>query len=493
MTGNYVADALADRAASHCQATVQEAAKVMWAKSLVKKIQQRAVAAILAQGTRTKSQKEQLHKPPTQQAVAALASAHQLEELAAGSYWCSCCLTFSPRQLRSRLSWLRQPCESRIFLQATLEKSKVQHQAVHATAELPLVLAGRFQAHHTHKLGVYKGLYYCESCGAYGSHRPRRLMKKCEPPLPEASQHWSYAVDRIKAGNLPSGLPKWPDEDIHSHSHGKGTGSGAAHTTGKAAATGGADYQVPATVQEKKARRRHLKEQGRRGEQATEFHEWLRLRRSEPGYDLTAAMQLPGAKRSKSRPLLPVSKTPARGSKTGRQASASAAAARLPSGGGLGSGSASPAAGSPPAASGSSGSGTLPAQHLQQPTPEEAAAEQELAGDWPGLWELLEKEIFGGGGDTQSGGSSGAATSKQPKEPSSLEVMQEMVELADSGCRVHWPPELSLATARRLIEEQQQPQRAVPAAEPEHEPEFVFSSQELEAELGAQLELEGWL
>ncbi len=133
-------------------------------------------------------------------------------------------------------------------------------------------------------------------------------MKKCEPPLPGASQHWSYAVDRIKAGNLPSGLPKWPDEDIHSH--GKGTGSGAAHTLGKAAATGGeGDYQVPATVQEKKARRRHLKEQGRRGEQAIEFHEWLRLRRSEPGYDLTAAMQLPGAKRTRSRPLLPVSKT----------------------------------------------------------------------------------------------------------------------------------------------------------------------------------------
>jgi hypothetical protein len=38
MTGNYVADALADRAASLCQLREPEAAKVMWAKSLVKKI-----------------------------------------------------------------------------------------------------------------------------------------------------------------------------------------------------------------------------------------------------------------------------------------------------------------------------------------------------------------------------------------------------------------------------------------------------------------------
>ena len=101
----------------------------------------------------------------------------------------------------------------------------------------------------------------------------------------------------------------------------------------------------------------------------------------------------------------------------------------------------------------------------------------------------MEQEIFG----PQSEGSSEAAASASlHSEQVSFEVMQEMVELADSGCRVYWPPELSLNLARRLLAERQQPQRAEPVAEPACEPEFVFSSQELETELAAQLELEGW-
>ncbi len=39
----------------------------------------------------------------------------------------------------------------------------------------------------------------------------------------------------------------------------------------------------------------------------------------------------------------------------------------------------------------------------------------------------------------------------------------------------------------------EQVQRPMAVDEPECEPEVVFSSQELEAELEAQLELEGWL
>ena len=116
---------------------------------------------------------------------------------------------------------------------------------------------------------------------------------------------------------------------------------------------------------------------------------------------------------------------------------------------------------------------------------------QERAGDWEGLWQHMETAIFG---TSQSASSSGAADpAGQSSEQLDAEVMREMVDLADSGCRVYWPPELSLAQARQRLAEPKPPLRAVPVAEPACEADFVFSSQELEAELDAQLELEGWL
>ena len=115
----------------------------------------------------------------------------------------------------------------------------------------------------------------------------------------------------------------------------------------------------------------------------------------------------------------------------------------------------------------------------------------ELAGNWAGLWQHMETEIFG---TSQSASSSGAVDpASQSSEHLDAEVMREMVELADSGCRVYWPPELSLAQARQRLAEPKPPQQAEPVAVPASEADFVFSSQELEAELDAQLELEGWL
>ena len=104
----------------------------------------------------------------------------------------------------------------------------------------------------------------------------------------------------------------------------------------------------------------------------------------------------------------------------------------------------------------------------------------------------MEKEIFG---TSQSERSSGAAdlASQSSSEHMSIEVMREMVELADSGCLVYWPAELSLSMARQLLAQRLQGQPPAAEVEPECEPEIVFSSQELEAELEAQLELEGWL
>ena len=72
-----------------------------------------------------------------------------------------------------------------------------------------------------------------------------------------------------------------------------------------------------------------------------------------------------------------------------------------------------------------------------------------------------------------------------------LELLQDMVELAEGGCRVCWPPELTLAEAKRLLAEHARPSQQL--AEEPSDTEYVLSSQELEFELDAQMGIEGWL
>ena len=97
----------------------------------------------------------------------------------------------------------------------------------------------------------------------------------------------------------------------------------------------------------------------------------------------------------------------------------------------------------------------------------------------------------------QFGGSGAASAVAQHQGPHDLEVLTELVELADSGCSVFWPPGLSLSEARsllvasRLAPHVQSGQQPAAGAAVE-EAEVVFSSQELEAVLESQLELEGW-
>ena len=76
-------------------------------------------------------------------------------------------------------------------------------------------MGGLKTAHHTHEINVYRGLFYCKKCGAYGSDKPKKLTAACLPP-PTADQggsrHWSRAIDRIRSGKLPAGTKTWPDE-----------------------------------------------------------------------------------------------------------------------------------------------------------------------------------------------------------------------------------------------------------------------------------------
>ena len=65
---------------------------------------------------------------------------------------------------------------------------------------------GNNVTHSSHTLYLYRGVIYCNKCGARsGTNQIRYLAKPCEPHVTGQA-----VIDRINAGKLPKGLTHWP-------------------------------------------------------------------------------------------------------------------------------------------------------------------------------------------------------------------------------------------------------------------------------------------
>jgi len=252
---NYLADALAARAADEEQVGEAEASKVLRARTLTQKIQHRAAAAIQLQGSRPKPQKAKQAFPPNLVVMAAISSGHELEELPSGGYRCVSCEHFSLRGAAKLKAWLAEGCEK-----PGPVASSAQPQAVAAHGKL----------HQSHNLAAYKGLYFCDRCGAYGSGRPRRLLESCRPPAPGTEgpkRHLGYAARLTPQGKLPAGLLSWPED-------------AAQEQPQQQLAAQGDQQGPPTTEEEKKARRQYRKQAAAQAQAPLPFAVWLEQHRA---------------------------------------------------------------------------------------------------------------------------------------------------------------------------------------------------------------------
>ena len=64
--------------------------------------------------------------------------------------------------------------------------------------------------HHSHRLFVYRGLVYCNKCGARGPSRLNKLADACEPPSADGQR----MLNAVRAGVVPPGLDSWPDDSF---------------------------------------------------------------------------------------------------------------------------------------------------------------------------------------------------------------------------------------------------------------------------------------
>ena len=75
------------------------------------------------------------------------------------------------------------------------------------------MIIGRHAIHSSHKPYIYKGLVYCNKCGAYSG--TGRQVVKLSAPCVEPKRWGKDNKKAIDDGKLPRGLAQWPADQIN--------------------------------------------------------------------------------------------------------------------------------------------------------------------------------------------------------------------------------------------------------------------------------------
>ena len=69
------------------------------------------------------------------------------------------------------------------------------------------IVVGPSGTHASHKAGVYRGVVFCWTCGAYGSRRWHYLRQEC---CGHYITSGALALSHLRLGLLPPGMSSWP-------------------------------------------------------------------------------------------------------------------------------------------------------------------------------------------------------------------------------------------------------------------------------------------
>ena len=71
------------------------------------------------------------------------------------------------------------------------------------------ITVGTRELNSEHTLFVYRGLYFCRSCGYYASRHAQKLVGGC---LGMNDSRARGRVMKLLAGKMPSGMKSWPND-----------------------------------------------------------------------------------------------------------------------------------------------------------------------------------------------------------------------------------------------------------------------------------------
>ena len=211
LLGNLIADQLAAIGAKTGEVSMQDAMNTKWHLALVKRIQARAIVILMATQVKA-TKKEARPKLPKVRKVTteglSLVSSHRFTAISKTLH-CYVCLRHSAPTREGRALFLRSPCKVDIEMVDAIFLGSRKPTAMPTHRE---VQVGRSKLHASHKLNVYRGLYFCAVCGYYAFAKPQKLALPCT----ERGMAALSRTRRLRDGLLPSGLLRWPnDPDRH--------------------------------------------------------------------------------------------------------------------------------------------------------------------------------------------------------------------------------------------------------------------------------------
>ena len=177
IVGNFIADALAARAADVYKPIAQDSVDVLWYYSIVRRVQARAIAIladVIPKRSAVPRPPPRCRQPATPVGVALMASQHKFHNFS-GTMRCYVCFERAPLLKSHLIDWLGSPCKVDIRLAYSFFTGAQKPARLPVHRPIPV---GRQVVHSTHELHVLKGLMFCGKCGYYAYHR---LIHLSEP------------------------------------------------------------------------------------------------------------------------------------------------------------------------------------------------------------------------------------------------------------------------------------------------------------------------
>jgi hypothetical protein len=201
--GNDQADLLAKEAAKAVELSHASTLQFLHYTKLVSKIQNRLATILLYLPRREHNRKvkePRVLKPTSHQL---LQETNHSVVSSGNRYTCTKCHSSFHVSDPAFKSWLQCACMP-VAEHSVYDKPRPLNDA-------DVFHIGNRVTHVSHVLYMYRGLIYCNKCGARaGVNRIRKLANVCETAA--RASPGRLVIDRINAGMKPSGIVKWPDE-----------------------------------------------------------------------------------------------------------------------------------------------------------------------------------------------------------------------------------------------------------------------------------------
>ena len=208
--GNACADKLADRAALVADLSPEEYAPVKALYALVQQVQKRLIAILqhlVENFPRCFSRPRLVRQPAPLLSSLVLSSAHTPVCFSKSIQCITCLMRCVGSSARSFQGFLSSPCMGTPV--ELVAPSAVNFQPRLMPPALKIFVAGRC-LHPSHTIRVWRGLYFCTSCGCIAGHNVKKLGAICTHLK---SRQGFKNLKCIAEDKRPHGTPSWPSSD----------------------------------------------------------------------------------------------------------------------------------------------------------------------------------------------------------------------------------------------------------------------------------------